>query len=332
MYKYKCVQKLAFGEGRFICATQKTGFFKKDGRLLPLSKIKKYVWREMCAMIGTQKTMKKFIAILMAMLLCMSTAVVAFADGDSTMELEEVKEDNSESSAVQQAPVDYSELELQVAIANGLYEYDYTKESWSVLKEALNIGRQLIEDGGDQKTVSEAATALDTAVDALVRMDYSNLEKALNAVYSKIEENPELHDIWAKLDDALEKSRPMMVNGDQGAVDKAAAEINALLDELDYYSPVGEGSVVIKEVEVEVPPSDDFCNIAGHRVWPILFTFSFVLNIAIVGMMGYILMKKRRRGDDIPLVNYDIDDDIDDMDDFDDFEEDDEIEAEDDEE
>ncbi|MBQ2795802.1 MAG: hypothetical protein IJF04_07255 [Oscillospiraceae bacterium] len=269
-------------------------------------------------MVKGKNTFKKLSAMLLAMALIFCTAATAFADEVSGLELSEVEQAETGLEQYSNSSVDYSDLEFQVAKANGLYENDYTKESWSAVKEALNTGRTLLENGGSQTEVKEAADALDEAVDALVRMDYSRLEKALNEVYKKIEENPDLHDIWLKLNMAVEDARPMMINGDQDAVNRAAAEINALLDELEYIAPSG-ADVVVKEVEVEVPPSDDFCNIAGHKAWTALFVISFIINIGFLGMMAYILMKKRHTTDDIPLVNYNIDDDFDDMDDFEDF-------------
>ena len=269
-------------------------------------------------MVKGKNTFKKLSAMLLAMALIFCTAATAFADEVSGLELSEVEQAETGLEQYSNSSVDYSDLEFQVAKANELYENDYTKESWSAVKEALNTGRTLLENGGSQSEVKEAADALDEAVDALVRMDYSRLEKALNEVYKKIEENPDLHDIWLKLNMAVEDARPMMINGDQDAVNRAAAEINALLDELEYIAPSG-ADVVVKEVEVEVPPSDDFCNIAGHKAWTVLFVISFIINIGFLGMMAYILMKKRHTTDDIPLVNYNIDDDFDDMDDFEDF-------------
>lgn len=275
------------------------------------------------AMAKTRKVFKKSLALLLALVVVLGTATVAFADDFSGLELSEVQNAESGTEGNSNGPVDYSDLEFQVAKANGLYENDYTKETWNAVKELLNKGRLLLEEGGSQAEVTETADKLDEAVDALVRMDYSRLEKALNEVYKKIDENPELHDLWLRINIAVEEARPIMVNGDQEAVNRTAAEINALVKELEEYAPEGGTGVIVKEVEVEVPPSDNFCNIPGHKAWPALFVISLVLNIALIGMMGYIFMKKRRNTDDIPLVNYDIDDDfvdgIDDIDDFDDF-------------
>ena len=69
--------------------------------------------------------------------------------------------------------------------------------------------------------------------------------------------------------------------------------------------------IVTQEVRVEVPPTDDYCNIPAHRVWPVLFFCSFALNVALVAVIAiYISRKKKNQKDDTPLVDYDIEDDL----------------------
>ncbi len=261
---------------------------------------------------------KKVLAFSAALLLILSMATNAFADESEGIGLSEAPEENAEEFV---APVDFSELEHQISIVNGLYENDYTRETWKALKEVFEEGKELLGSEADQETVTTAARNIKTAIGNLVRVDYSKLEKALNSVYAAKDQYPEYHDIWDRINTAVEESRPMLVNGDQHMVDSAAAKIESLLAELEGISFVTETEpeIIIKEVQVEVPPSDDFCNIASHRAWPVLFTISFVLNLAFLGMGGYVFYKKRRTSDDIPLVNYDIDDDMDFIDDMDDF-------------
>ena len=68
--------------------------------------------------------------------------------------------------------------------------------------------------------------------------------------------------------------------------------------------------VVIKEVEVEVPPSGDFCNMGSHRSWPVAFLVSLIFNCILALVIALILKKKRYKAEDVPLVDYDIDDDM----------------------
>lgn len=208
--------------------------------------------------------------------------------------------------------LDYSELELQVGIANGLNSYDYTKESWEPLQKALEVGNKRLAGIYDQGKLDKAAEDIEAALSRLVKMDYTPLNTALDAVNAKIKENPQLHDVWYRLNEVVEEAKTLLVSGDQEAVNEAAQEINALLEEVVQYSKVTvEPEIVIQEVEVEVLPTNDFCNIPMHHTWPMLFGISAALNIMLVAALVYVVVKKRNTVDNTPLVNYDIDDDMD---------------------
>lgn len=203
-------------------------------------------------------------------------------------------------------------MERQIGIANGLNSYEYTKESWDVLRQAVEVGNQRLGGVYDQGKLDKAAQDIANAIEALVKMDYSALIRALDAVYAKIDEDPEKHDLWYRLDKAVDKARPLLISGDQIAVNEAAVQLEAMLKELENYAePTEEPQIVIQEVEVEVPPTDDFCNIPKHRVWPVLFLISMVLNVAFLAVIVLILTMKRNTTDTTPLVSYDIDEDMD---------------------
>lgn len=208
---------------------------------------------------------------------------------------------------------DYTELEIQLSIANGLRSYDYTIQTWNPLKKAIETGERYLKGKYGQQAVNESVAELREAMFQLVRMDYSQLENTLADVYVKIDENPQLHDAWVRMNVAVEKARPLLVSGDQEAVNNAIEELNLLLDEIVNYetSELLEPEVVIQEVEVEVLPTGEYCNIPMHRTWPVLFIVSAVLNAVLVIVLIFVLMKKRNTYDNTPLVSYDIDDDLD---------------------
>lgn len=208
--------------------------------------------------------------------------------------------------------LDYSELELQIGIANGLNAYDYTMESWEPLQKALEVGNKRLAGIYDQGKLDKAAEDIEDAISRLVKMDYSALNAALDAVNSEINKNPLLHDAWYRLDRAAEEAKLLLISGNQQAVNEAAQEINELLAELSQYNKITvEPEVVIQEVEVEVLPTDDFCNIPAHHTWPVLLAVSMVLNVLLVVALIYVIMKKQNTVDNTPLVSYDIDDDMD---------------------
>lgn len=241
--------------------------------------------------------LKKILAALMLLCLFVNMIPAAFA-ADMDVRLS--------------ANTDYSELKKQVAIANGLKSYEYTAETWAPLKTALDKGNLILKGTHGQVVVDTTAVAIEKAMAALVRMDYSRLEAVFGEAYAVLEDNVQLYDVWYRLTTALENARPLLSSGNQAAVNYAAEELDALLEEMascgEYQQ---EPQVVIQEVEVEVLPTDDYCNIPMHRTWPVLFVISAVLNVALIVVLTYVIMKKRNTVDNTPLVSYDIDDDMD---------------------
>lgn len=243
------------------------------------------------------KICKKLLALLIALcLLAMGIPAVSATETD----------------AEARRGLDYSELELQVGIANGLNPYDYTIQSWEVLEKALEVGNKRLAGIYDQGKLDKAAEDIANAIEDLVKMDYRALDAALEAVYIELNKNPDLHDVWYRLYDAVERARPLQISGDQAAVDAAALELRALLEELNQCSALYvEPEIIVQEVEVEVLPTDDFCNVPVHHTWPVLFAISATLNVALLAALVFVLLKKRNTMDNTPLVSYDIDDDMD---------------------
>ena len=209
------------------------------------------------------------------------------------------------------AGTDYAELKKQVATANGLNSYEYTVQTWTPLKEAVKKGNTILKGSHGQKTVDDAALAIENAMEALEKMDYSRLDAVLADIYNEIEKDQVRFDLWNRVNKAVETARPRLVSGNQELVDQSVEELQALMDELtQHFSTAPESSVMIQEVEVEVLPTDDYCNIPMHRTWPILFVVSAVLNVALIVLLTYVILRKRQTTDNTPLVSYDIDDDM----------------------
>ena len=205
--------------------------------------------------------------------------------------------------------IDYTALERQIAVANGLSEGDYTLETWTILIEALTNANTALTSKV-QEEVDAAALALENAIAGLIRMDYTALEAALQAVNGILtEEN--LGELWVSLGDAVSRGKALIGMGDQAAVDAVTAEIHQLLLQLEEKLSVEKApEVIFQEVVKEVPPSGDFCNIPMHRIWPVLFFASLGLNIALIVLLVLTISRKKRKTDDTPLVDYDIDEDI----------------------
>ena len=185
--------------------------------------------------------------------------------------------------------IDYTKLKEQIAIAEGLNQKEYTADSWANLMKALADARAHLTSNS-QKAVDDATKALEEAIAALVKMDYSKLEAALGKADDFVKDT-EGAEVWQKFFDAVAHGRDMLNSNDQAAVDAAADAIEEALKELLEYLGI-----------------DEFCTVPFHKVWPILFFISLIANIA----MGYMLVQKKNKKtfkDNTPVVDYDINDD-----------------------
>ena len=72
------------------------------------------------------------------------------------------------------AEVNTTELEKVIASAKALKEADYTSETWSALKTALETAESALEKKEFQEAVDNAAKDLQTAIDGLKKVDNSN--------------------------------------------------------------------------------------------------------------------------------------------------------------
>ena len=208
------------------------------------------------------------------------------------------------------ANIDYSQLTRQIAIANGLDKAEFTSDSWTALTDALAQANDAMKRK-DQGMVDIACQSLAAAIGALEKMDYSALENALRAVRTFTASNA-LNEHWNDLLEAAEAGEALLTTGDQTAVDEAATQILQILAALEEaLDKELVPETIIQEVPVEVPPSDDYCNISIHRVWPVLLIISVILNVGLVAVIViYVARKRRKTTDDIPLVDYDINDDF----------------------
>ena len=71
------------------------------------------------------------------------------------------------------AEVNTTELEKVIASAKALKEADYTSETWSALKSALETAESALEKKESQEAVDNAAKGLQTAIDGLKKADDS---------------------------------------------------------------------------------------------------------------------------------------------------------------
>lgn len=194
---------------------------------------------------------------------------------------------------------DYTELKKQIGIAEGLKADGYTKDSWSKVVAALDAARTATKSK-DQSKVDAAAQALKDAIAALVKVDYSKLQAAIDSAEALIESD-KLGAEWNKLFDALTSASGLLASDDQAAVDAAAKEIEDIIAQIKELLS-NDKQDVVKE------PTGKYCNVAIHKVWPILFFISLAGNIVLVVLLVG-KKKKENQIDDTPIVNYEIGED-----------------------
>ena len=146
-------------------------------------------------------------------------------------------------------------LMQQIAVANGLKEWEYTKESWKGVSAALKDAQRL-ENSKDETKRKDAADKLEKALAALVSMDYTSLENAITRAKEQIS-SYEVYDLVDRLRDAVTKAEQLRFSGDQAQVDATAGLIGALLQELAALREQNTViETVIEEVEERSPPPE----------------------------------------------------------------------------
>lgn len=204
--------------------------------------------------------------------------------------------------------IDYSQLSRQISIASGLREANFTAESWADLTEVLKEAKAAMQST-DQQKVDQCTEDLEAAISQLTGTNRGTLQDSLEDADAFTSD--EKRSIWFELVDAVTRGRELLGSNDQGAIDAAAEKIDELLAKAQViWEDLNTPEVVTQEVQVEVPPQDDYCNIPKHRLWPVLLFCSVALNIALAGLIVYYVYKKKNQKDDTPLVDYDISDDL----------------------
>ena len=191
--------------------------------------------------------------------------------------------------ATPEVKVDKTKLQEQINIASDLKKDGYTDDSWNNLLDALTKAQAALSST-KQEDIDTAAKNLQNAIAALVKMDYSQLQAAIEKAKAMGKDN-EVNSLWLALLDALSNGDRLLSSGDQAQVDAAAKQINELIEKL-------------------LNSDSKSCGIAIHKVWPILFFISLAANVVLVVILvSKKSTKKKNQVDNTPLVDYDINDD-----------------------
>ncbi len=138
------------------------------------------------------------------------------------------------------AEIDTTELEKVIESAKALKEADYTSETWSALKSALETAESTLEKKESQEAVDNAAKDLQSAIDGLKKADNetpaevntTELEKVI-ASAKDLKEADYTSETWSALKSALETAESALEKKEsQEAVDNAAKGLQSAIDGL----------------------------------------------------------------------------------------------------
>lgn len=178
-----------------------------------------------------------------------------------------------------------SSLTVQLAIAEKLKRTNYTDESWLELEKAVDDAKKAMNSKNSSE-MNKAALNLKTAIDSLVEIDHSQLQAAINQANSII--NSENGELIRELVLVLDANEGKLSSTSQQEVDIATERIQKVLNDINTRFDSSNGPDL-------------------SIVWIVILFVSLVMNVVII----YKLVKNRKGSfnDDIPVVDYDINDD-----------------------
>ena len=189
--------------------------------------------------------------------------------------------------AEEETPVDIARLEELIHIAESAKQSNYTAESWQALMDAVQQAQAAL-NSNDQKVVDAAKSALALALSKVKRMDYTAVEEALSKVEAFLKTDKNGIE-WDALQKAIAEAEMLYESGNQAAVDQAAERIEQCLAELRAESEEKAATPVL---------------------WIVLLCVSAAGNLVLAAALVLKLRGNKNQVDDMPLVDYDIDDDI----------------------
>ena len=225
------------------------------------------------------------------------TADLAISGTASVFDGAAFVEDIVVSATLTLAVDDVAAYNAAVAAAAALNERDYTAESWAALETALNatVG----------KDVAAATKAITDATAALAKdIDLGTLNAAIAAAEA-LTADEYTTESWAALTTALEAAKAALTADDQAAVTAAADALYQAIAGLK--APV----VVLPETDTEPTETTPVEEPSWQSpIWPVLFAIFLALTVALtVLIVVYLILKKKKEGDDTPVVDYNIEDD-----------------------
>ena len=176
--------------------------------------------------------------------------------------------------------VDLTELNKQIGIAESLNKNDYTVDSWAAMQTALDAAKDARSETS-QSAINTAATTLKKAIAALVRVDAETLTALIANAKKYMQEN-ELSALWDAVAAAIENAETALKSGNQEAIAKANAELEAALAAYKTkLEELGKGEIIDNDKPVEVLPDYDYLYLGdnarapyGTRSFDVVYEFT----------------------------------------------------------
>ena len=190
--------------------------------------------------------------------------------------------------AAGESNVDSSNLLELMSVAEKLRKEEFTADSWVGMDQAIQKAVKALEKK-NQILINDASRTMAKAMSELKPMDFSRLNISLAAVSHWSHQDEETGELWDQLVRLTQEAQEARASGDQERVNEVAARIDETLEQLKQTGGKKGSSVI----------------------WIVLFFVSLAIN---VGFVVLVLIRTRNtqkyQKDDVPLVEYDIDDDI----------------------
>lgn len=190
---------------------------------------------------------------------------------------------------------DAEKLQALLDIANSVKEEKYTTDTWEILEEAVAFANEAMSSG-DEQQIKNAISKLASALAKLTSVKYDAMEEAIAQAEQYMKEND--HG-FTRLKNAVAQAEATYGCGSQLKVDRATEEILNCLE--DY-----------RNGNIEEKTDDD------KKPFPIGIVIAcvFVCVASCIAVVVVVVLFRRNKSnrtrqiDDVPLVDYDIDDDL----------------------
>lgn len=184
-----------------------------------------------------------------------------------------------------------AQLQARIQEARKLEEKVYTEESWKALETALEAAESAL-DSDSQSRMDEAEQSLRQAMESLVKLDYTQLQAALEEAEAQCSGTQ--GQLWQKLLEAAQESGKLLESRDQEEIDAAAKTLQELLEQLAQEPQSTEPEQTEAPTQETTLPevTEAPAKNGGAGAWPVFLILSLLGN---AGLIGWILWSRRNK-------------------------------------